>query len=162
MDQIEKRVVLKAPVDRVWRAISDAKQFGVWFGVELDGPFVAGKPVTGCIRPTQVDASVAKGQQQYDGVRLEWHVEAIEPMRRFAFRWHPFGVDKHVDYSHEPMTLVEFMLAEATGGTQLTIRESGFDKIPLERRAKAFAANDGGWTKQVELIEKYLARESAR
>ena len=162
MDRIEKQVVLKAPIDRVWRAISDAKQFGTWFGVELDGPFVAGKPVTGCIRPTRVDADVAAKQQQYDGLRLQWHVEAIEPMRRFAFRWHPFGIDKTVDYSHEPTTLVELELAEVAGGTQLTIRESGFDQIPLERRAKAFAANDGGWTKQAELLATYLAREPAR
>jgi len=162
MDQIEKRVVLKAPVDRVWRAISDAKQFGAWFGVELDGPFVAGKPITGRMRPTQVDAEVATRQKSFEGLALEWHVEAIEPPRRFAFRWHPFAIERGVDLSHEPTTLVEFVLAEATGGTQLTIRESGFDKIPLERRAKAFAANDGGWTKQTELIEKYLARESAR
>jgi hypothetical protein len=88
---------------------------------------------------------------------MEWLIERIEPMRALAFRWHPFAVDRSVDYSAEPTTLIVFELEEVSGGTQLTITESGFDRIPLERRAKAFAANDGGWTKQVELIAKYLA-----
>ncbi|MBV8759747.1 MAG: SRPBCC family protein [Deltaproteobacteria bacterium] len=157
MDHIEKRVTLRAPLDRVWRAISDAAQFGVWFGCELDGPFVAGQRITGRIRPTQVDPAIAKHQQPYDGHPIEWLVEAIEPPHRFAFRWHPFAIEPGVDYSAEPMTLVEFTLAEAAGGTQLVIRESGFDRIPAARRTKAFTANDGGWTAQLDLVAKYLA-----
>lgn len=156
MDHIEKRVVLRAPIDRVWRAISDSQQFATWFGCELDGPFVAGQRITGRIRPTQVDAAVAKTQQPYAGHPMQWQVEAIEPPRRFAFRWHPFAIDLAIDYSGEPMTLVEFELAEAPGGTELVIRESGFDRIPLERRTKAFTANDGGWAAQLDLIAKYL------
>ena len=66
-------------------------------------------------------------------------------------------MEKDVDYSKEPTTLVAFELEEASGGTMLTVTESGFDRIPLERRAKAFAANEGGWTAQVKMIEKYLA-----
>jgi uncharacterized protein YndB with AHSA1/START domain len=158
MDRIEKTVVLRAPHDRVWQAITDAKQFGAWFGVEIDGSFVAGKAVVGKIVPTQVDAEIAKQQEPYTGMSIEWIVERIEPMRLFSFRWHPFAIDPKVDYSSEPTTLVTFELADVEGGTRLTITESGFDKIPLERRAKAFAANEGGWAKQIELIAKYLAR----
>jgi uncharacterized protein YndB with AHSA1/START domain len=157
-DRIEKTVLLRAPHDRVWRAITDAKQFGTWFGVELDGPFTVGQRVTGRIAPTKVDPAVAKMQEPYAGTAVEWRVERIEPMRLFSFRWHPFAVDPKVDYGKEPTTLVEFVLEEAAGGTRLTITESGFDQIPLDRRAKAFAANEGGWTKQTELITAYLAR----
>ena len=157
-DRIEKQVVLRAPRDRVWHAISDATQFGTWFGVEFDGPFVAGKRMTGRMVPTKVDAEVAKMQEPYKGRTMEWTVETIEPMRLFSFRWHPFAIDPNVDYSNEPTTLVLFELEEVAGGTRLTITETGFDRIPLERRAKAFAANEGGWAKQVELIAKYLAR----
>ncbi len=156
-DRIEKRTVLRAPLPRVWTAISDAKQFGTWFGLELDGPFVAGAALTGRIAPTKVDAEVAKMMEPHVGKKLDLVIEAIEPMRRFAFRWHPFAIDPSVDYSKEPMTLVELVLEEAPGGTRLTITESGFDRIPLARRAKAFSANDGGWTAQAKLIEKYLA-----
>jgi len=80
-------------------------------------------------------------------------------MRKFSFRWHPYAVDPGVDYSKEPTTLIVFELQEISGGTLLTISESGFDQIPLERRAKAFAANDAGWVMQVKLIEKYLAMQ---
>jgi uncharacterized protein YndB with AHSA1/START domain len=155
MDTITKHVTLRAPLERVWKAITDSQQFGTWFGCELDGAFVAGKPIKGAIRPTKVDAEVAAMQKPYDGMRMEWLVERIEPMRLFSFRWHPFAVDGQ-DHSNEPTTLVEFELEAAGGITKLTIRESGFDKIPLERRAKAFAANDGGWTKQAELIARYV------
>jgi len=155
-DRIEKQVLLRAPLARVWQAISDTKQFGAWFGAELDGPFVAGRTVTGRIAPTQVDPEVAKMQEAYRHVTFAWQVERVEPLRALAFRWHPFAIDPAVDYSREPTTLVEFVLDEVPGGTQLTITESGFDRIPLPRRAKAFAANDGGWAKQTELITKYL------
>jgi uncharacterized protein YndB with AHSA1/START domain len=157
-DRIQKQVVLHASREKVWNAIADAKQFGTWFGVKLDGPFVAGQRVTGAIVPTQVDPEVAAMQKPYDGLPVEWWIERVEPMTVFAFRWHPFAIERDVDYSREPTTLVLFELADADGGTRLTITESGFDQIPLERRAKAFTANEGGWTKQLELIGKYLAR----
>ncbi len=156
MDHIEKRTILEAPIGRVWSAISDSQQFGAWFGCELDGPFVAGQRITGRIRPTQADPAVATLQEPYSGHAFEWLIEALEPPHRFAFRWHPFAIEPGVDYSAEPTTLVEFTLAETRGGTRLVIRESGFDRIPLERRAKAFAANDGGWTAQLDLIAKHL------
>lgn len=157
-DRIEKQVLLPAPRARVWRAISDAGEFGTWFGMEFDGPFVAGRRLGGRIVPTRVDAEVAALQQPYEGLAVAILVERIEPMRRFSFRWHPYAVEPGVDYAQEPMTLVTFELEEVAGGTLLTITESGFDQIPLARRAKAFSANDGGWTKQTELIGKYLAQ----
>ena len=156
-DRIEKTVLLRAPRDRVWRAISDPAEFGSWFGVEFDGPFVAGARVTGRIVPTKVDAAVAKAREPYKGMAFECFIDRVEPMRLFSFRWHPFAVDKGVDYSKEPTTLVAFELEEAADGTKLTITESGFDRVPLERRAKAFSANDEGWTAQAKLLEKYLA-----
>jgi len=158
MDRIEKTVVLRAPLERVWRAISDAKEFGTWFGVEFDGPFAAGKPMIGRIVPTQVDPEVAKLQEPHRGAKFEITVEAIEPMKLFSFRWHPFAIDPNVDYSKEPTTLVEFRLSEEAGGTRLAITESGFDRVPLERRAKAFTANEGGWEHQSKLLEKYVTR----
>src|SRR5262249_30682978 len=117
--------------------------------------------VTGRIAPTKVDAAVAKSQEPYAGVAFECTIERIEPMRLFSFRWHPFAADPNVDYSREPSTLVAFQLEEVSGGTKLTITESGFDRIPIERRAKAFASNEQGWTAQSQLIAKYLDRESA-
>ena len=157
-DRIEKKIVLKAPRERVWRAISDSRQFGAWFGAALDGPFVAGQWLTGRIMPTEVDPEVAKLQEPHRGTPWRMLVEAIEPMERFAFRWHPFAIDKSKDYSDEPTTLVTFTLSDAEGGTLLTITESGFDQLPPERRAEAFKANEGGWEHQCKLIEKYLAR----
>jgi uncharacterized protein YndB with AHSA1/START domain len=156
-DRIRKTVVLRAPRERVWRAISDARQFGTWFGVEFDGPFVAGARLTGKIVPTKVDPEVARMQEPYKGKAFEFFVERIEPTKKISFRWHPFAIEPGIDYSKEPTTLIVLELEEVSGGTRLTITESGFDKIPLERRAKAFAANEGGWTHQLKLIEKYLA-----
>jgi uncharacterized protein YndB with AHSA1/START domain len=156
-DRIEKQALLKAPRERVWRAISDAEQFGTWFGVAFDGPFVEGTTVTGKITPTEVDAEVAAMQEPHAGMPFEWVVERIEPMQRIAFRWHPFAMDKGVDYTSEPMTRIVFELHDAPEGILLIVTESGFDKLPPERRAEAFAANEGGWTFQVKLIEKYLA-----
>lgn len=152
-DRIEKQVLLKASRERVWRAISEAEQFGDWFGVSFDGPFVEGTRLTGKIMPTKVDDEVAAMQKPYEGTPFEWVVAKIEPMRRIAFRWHPFGIDKTLDYSTELMTLIVFELHDAPEGILLTVTESGFDKLPPE----AFAANEGGWTHQMKLIEKYLA-----
>ncbi|BBY43386.1 SRPBCC family protein [Mycolicibacterium celeriflavum] len=156
-DRIEKEVLLKAPLARVWRAISDADEFGQWFGVRFDGPFVAGRSVTGVMTPTAVDADVAKSQEPYAGTADPWHIEAVEPQRRLAFRWHPYGVEEGVDVTDEPTTLVEFTLEETADGVLLRIVESGFDALPAERRASAFEGNSEGWAAQVELVRKYLA-----
>jgi uncharacterized protein YndB with AHSA1/START domain len=156
-DRIDKQILLRATRERVWRAVSDAKEFGSWFGVAFDGTFAAGTRVTGRIVPTTVDAEVAKMQEPYAGKAYDWTVERIEPMQRISFRWHPYAVEEGVDYSKEPTTLIEFELVDAPGGILLKISESGFDQIPLARRAKAFKANEGGWQMQTRLIEKYLA-----
>ena len=159
-DRIEKKIVLKAPRSRVWRALSDSKQFGAWFGMRFDAPFAEGSLMRGQIVGTEVDPEIAKAQREYVQVPFEITIEKIEPERLFSFRWHPNAVEKGVDYSKEPTTLVEFELSETEGGVLLKVTESGFDKIPLERRAKAFTANEGGWTKVMGLIEKYLARSA--
>src|SRR6476620_2132121 len=156
-DRIEKEVVLRAPLDRVWSAISDADEFGRWFGVRFDGPFVAGASVTGVITPTTVDEDVASAQEPHTGKSDTWQIVAIEPQRRLAFRWHPYAVEPGADYSQEPTTLVEFTLIETDNGVLLRIVESGFDKIPAGRRVSAFETNSEGWAKQTELVRKYLA-----
>ena len=155
--RIEKKIVFKATRERVWQAISDSAQFGTWFGVEFDGPFVAGSWMSGRIVSTKVDPEVAKLQEPHGGKAFKIFVELIEPMQRFSFRWHPYAIDPTVDYSKEPTTLVTFELAKADDGILLTITESGFEQIPATRRSQAFEANDGGWTHQAKLIEKYLA-----
>ncbi|HEX2285076.1 MAG TPA: SRPBCC family protein [Mycobacterium sp.] len=156
-DRIEKQVLLKAPLDRVWRAISDADEFGQWFGVRFDGPFVAGASVRGEITPTTVDEDVAKSQEPYAGQSDTWQIVAIEPHRRLAFRWHPYPVEPGVDYSAEPTTLVEFTLDDTADGVLLRIVESGFDAIPEDRRQSAFEGNSEGWEAQTKLVRKYLA-----
>src|ERR1700758_2534674 len=157
-DRIEKQVLLRAPLDRVWRAISAAEHFGRWCGVRFDGPFVAGEPITATITPTTVDDEVAKRQEPHAGVTTTWQIVAIEPRRRFAYRWHPCAGESDVD--QEPTTLVEFTLSEVPDGVLLTITESGFDAIPEARRASAFGANSEGWEIQTDLVRKYL--EGAR
>ena len=158
MDRIVKTTVLKAPRERVWKAVSDSQQYGAWFGARFDGAFTAGAKLTATIVPTQADADVAKSQEPYRGRTFTFEVERVEPPTLISFRWHPYAVDPAVDYSKEPTTLIVFELEEVAGGTKLTITESGFDKIPLARRAEAFKMNEGGWQAQLMLIEKYLAR----
>lgn len=148
-DRIEKQVLLRAPLQRVWAAISDAEQFGRWFGVRFDGPFVEGREVTATITPTEVDADVAKRQEPHAGVASRWQIVAVEPPRRFAYRW-------PIDPDREDTTLVEFILAEVSGGVSLTIVESGFDAIPEARRGPSFEANSEGWAIQTDLVRRYL------
>jgi uncharacterized protein YndB with AHSA1/START domain len=158
-DLIRKYILLRATRERVWRAISDSSQFGQWFGVSLQGPFVPGQRVAGRIVPTSVDPEVAKMQEPWAGAPCDFHVERVEPMNLFSFRWHPGG-DLVENAPDDQMTTVTFELADAPGGVMLTITETGFDRVPLERRAKAFTDNEGGWEMQTRLIEKYLAKHS--
>jgi uncharacterized protein YndB with AHSA1/START domain len=157
-DRIEKKILLHAPLKRVWRALSDSAEFGAWFGVKFDGPFQPGVSLRGAIVPTIVDPEVAKAQKKHEGAPFEITVEPIELERLFSFRWHPYAMESGVDYSAEPTTLVAFALEEVAGGVMLTVTESGFDQIPLARRAQAFLANEQGWGMQVKLIEAYLVR----
>jgi uncharacterized protein YndB with AHSA1/START domain len=155
-DSIEKKVFLRASRERVWRALADSSEFGRWFGVRFNAQFTPGASMRGVVVPTTVDAEAARSQREYEGAPFMITVETMDPGRLFSFRWHPFAAEPGVDYSDEPTTLVEFEIEEREGGTALTIRESGFDRIPLARRAKAFSANEGGWSWQIRLIEKYV------
>ena len=145
--RIEKRVALQAPVARVWRALTDYREFGQWFRVKLDGPFVPGQ--------------VSRGHITYPGYEhLRWEavVEKMEPERLFSFTWHPYAVDLQKDYSTETPTLVEFGLEKTPTGTLLRVTESGFDKIPSERRVEALRMNDGGWVEQMKNIEVHVSQ----
>jgi uncharacterized protein YndB with AHSA1/START domain len=146
-DRIEKRIELKAPISRVWRALTDHREFGEWFRVKLDGPFAPGQVSTGHIT-----------YPGYEHLKWDAVVQQMEPERLFSFTWHPYAVDAKVDYSQEPPTLVEFRLEKIPGGTLLLLTESGFDKIPAHRRAEAFRMNDGGWTEQMKNIETHVAQ----
>jgi uncharacterized protein YndB with AHSA1/START domain len=157
-DRIEKKILLKAPRERVWRALSDSTEFGAWFGMRFDGQFTPGATMRGTIVPTTVNAEVASAQKKYEGTPFEITIEQMEPERLFSFRWHPGAVDPALDYSREPTTLVVFTLEQVADGVMLTLTESGFDKIPLARRAQAFAGNEQGWSIQMTLIEAYLAQ----
>ncbi len=165
-DEIKKRVTLRAPVARVWRAITDAQEFGRWFGVELNGPFVARKTVTGTFGRNLNETAIGEYQKSLglapskikipEGNVVFCTVERIDPERYFSFRWIPYGIDADIDPNDEPTTLVEFRLEQSGEGTQLTIVESGFDRVPAHRRERAFRMNDGGWTAQAENIRKYV------
>jgi uncharacterized protein YndB with AHSA1/START domain len=150
-DRIEKSVLLRAPRTRVWRALTDAREFGEWFGVDMAGAFSPGAHVKGKI------SAMHKG---YEGLPFEITIERMEPERLFSYRWHPNAHDPQVDYSSEPTTLVVFQLEETERGTLLTVVESGFDRIPLARRAEAYRNNDQGWAQQMKSIERHVAQGS--
>jgi uncharacterized protein YndB with AHSA1/START domain len=144
-DRIEKTIELKAPVSRVWRALTDHQEFGAWFRVKLDGPFVPGQTSHGLIT-----------YPGYEHLRWWAVVQRMEPERLFSFTWHPYAIDLNEDYSKEPPTLVEFTLQPIDGGTLLRVVESGFDKLPARRRNEAFRMNDGGWTEQLRNIAEHV------
>lgn len=146
-DRIEKRVLLRAPRARVWRALANAEAFGEWFGVKLAGSFAPGARVRGQV--------THKG---YEHVPFEITIERMEPERLFSWRWHPYAVDPKAEYSTEPTTLVVFELEEVADGTLLTVVESGFDRIPLARRAEAYRGNEQGWAEQMKAIERYVSQ----
>jgi len=146
-DRIEKQVQLRAPRSRVWRAITDSKEFGAWFQCVFTEPFRPGARL-----PMRIT------YPGYEHLKMEIVIEKMEPERLFSYRWHPHAVDLEADYSKEPMTLVEFTLEESQGGTLLKVVESGFDGIPIARRAEALKGNDGGWKQQMVAIDEYLRR----
>jgi uncharacterized protein YndB with AHSA1/START domain len=148
-NRIEKRIELKAPVARVWRALTDFNEFGEWFRVKLDGPFVEGQVARGMIT-----------HPGYEHVKWEVVVVKMEPERLFSYSWHPYAVDAAIDYSKETPTLVEFHLEAIEGGTLLTVTESGFEKIPADRRAEALRMDEGGWTAQMKNIERHVTQGS--
>ena len=155
-DRIEKKILLRAPLARVWRALSDSTEFGLWFGMRFTAPFMPGAVMRGVIVPSVADAEVAKAQKQYEGIPFEITIEEMQPERLFSFRWHPGAIDPAIDYSAEPTTLVVFALEQTPDGVLLTVTESGFDQIPLARRAKAFTQNEQGWTMVAKMFAEYI------
>jgi len=165
-DRIEKRVTLRAPVGRVWRALTDAREFGVWFGFVLEGDFTPGKGMRGTFKGQLDEAALMKHQKELglrpSKVNLEalngsfCTVERIEPERTFSFRWIPYGIDAEADLANEATTLVEFHLEPVAEGTLLTIVESGFDRVPAHRRERAFRMNEGGWAAQAENLRRHV------
>ncbi len=145
-NRIEKRIELNAPVSRVWRALTDYREFGAWFRVKLEGPFVPGQTARGAILHPGFE-------------HVQWHavVKEMKSEQLFSFTWHPYAVDPKIDYASEEPTLVEFRLEKIAAGTLLVITESGFENIPAHRRLEALRMNDGGWTQQVKNIEQYVA-----
>lgn len=147
-DRVEKQIELKASVSRVWRALTDYREFGEWFRVELEGPFVVGQ--------------VSRGYITYPGYEhLKWEavVQKMDPDKFFSFTWHPYAIDPKTDYSKEPPTLVEFQLEKTASGTLLKVTESGFDKVPADRRLLAFRMNDRGWAEQMKNIDQHVTQK---
>jgi uncharacterized protein YndB with AHSA1/START domain len=165
-DRLETSVIVKAPPARVWQAISDAGDFGRWFGVALDGPFVAKQPIRGSFGGV-VDEDAIMAQQRRlgltpskvkmpEGSIVFATVERIEPSWYLSFRWVPYGIDAEADLEHEPTTLVEITLGAVEGGTRVTFAESGFDQVPAHRRARAFRMNEAGWAAQAENLRRHV------
>jgi uncharacterized protein YndB with AHSA1/START domain len=147
-DRIDKTVELAAPVARVWRALTNYQEFGAWFRVDLHGPFVLGQTSTG--------VTTYPG---YEGMRWEANVVAMEHERLFAFEWCPFEHDDYRDFQSAPKTRVEFKLEPTERGTRLAITESGFDRIPDDkRRVDALRSNTQGWDIQANNIAQYVER----
>lgn len=144
-DRIEKQILLKAPRARVWRALTDAAEFGTWFRVKLDGQFAVGQRIRGRIT-----------YPGYENMTMDVMVERMDREKLFSFRWHPGACDTKDAHATEPTTLVEFRLEDAEGGTRLTVVESGFDQLPPERRTDAFRQNEQGWTMQMENIKRHV------
>jgi len=149
-DRIEKSLLLRAPRSRVWEALTDAGEFGEWFGVKLNGSFAPGE----CLRGTITHRGYANYQFQIKVVR-------VHPERLLSWRWHPNAIDPRRDYSTEPTTIVVFGLEDVPGGTQFTVVESGFDQLPLSRRLEAYKANENGWTMQMDSIQRHITRAAA-
>ena len=146
-DRIEKSVFLPVPRERAWKAISESKTFGEWFGVRLDGTFQPGARLHGKVT-----------HPGYENYPFEFTVDRIEPEQLFSFRWHPGASDPAKDYTGKPTTLVTINLEKVTGGTKLTVVESGFDALPQEERRAAYDENEKGWTMQMESIRRYLEK----
>jgi uncharacterized protein YndB with AHSA1/START domain len=167
-DRIQKTIILRAPKSRVWRAIANAKEFGRWFGINLDGEFMVGKPTIGTFTVAINEAAILEHQRKLglapSKVKLPEKslvfctAERIEPEEYFSFRWIPYGIDADIDPETEPTTLVEFRLEKAAEGTLLTIAESGFDRVPAHRRERAFRMNEGGWAGQAQNIRNYVEK----
>ncbi|SRR6266702_1945386 len=146
-NSIEKQIELKAPVSRVWRALTNHQEFGAWFGIKFDGPFRPGELTSGHITIPN-----------YDHLQCLFYIEKMQPESYFSYKWHPYAIDPAIDYTKEEPTLVEFRLEKTATGTLLRLTESGFEKIPAHRRLEALGKNDNGWAQQMKNIERYVAQ----
>lgn len=165
-NRIEREVVLNSPIARVWQAIANAKEFGQWFGVTLDGDFEVGKQITGSLSHEIDEAKIIEYQEALGLTPSKVRIpdngfvfctpERMDPETYFSFRWIPYGIDAEADLNTEPTTLVEFRLEEVPEGTLLTISESGFENVPAHRRERAFRMNEGGWSGQADNIRKIV------
>ncbi len=157
-DSIQKKILLHAPLKRVWQAFESSTEFGAWFGLKFDRPFTPGAVMRAELVGTKANAEVAKKHEKHRGLIFEITIVKLEPERLFSFRWHPNAIERDVDYSKEPTTLVEFTLEKTAEGVLVTVTESGFENIPLARRATAFTANTQGWSIMINMIGEYLAQ----
>jgi uncharacterized protein YndB with AHSA1/START domain len=155
-DRIEKTVVVRAPRDRVWKALTDSHEFGRWFGAKFDGPFVSGRTVRGVITPSEQATPEETAGHPYLGKPMFFRVERVDPPGRFSYRWQPLEGGADLTTEEGPWTLVEFTLDETKDGTRLTVIESGFSKLPTARRQSAFDSHEGGWTIQVQRVRVHI------
>lgn len=144
-DRIEKSIELNAPLPRVWRALTDYREFGDWFRVKLEGPFVLGEVSRGVIT-----------HPGYEHLKWAAKVQAMDTEQLFSFTWRPCSDDPEIDDAHQPETLVEFRLQSTTNGTHLVVSESGFSALPDDRRTEVFRRNEGGWAEQVLNIQAHV------
>ncbi len=142
-DYIKQSIDISAPVERVYRALTDHAEFGQWFGAQFGAPFECGKFARGVVR--------FRGNE----IPIAFRIVAMDSPDFFSFTWHPYAVEKEVDYDDEIPTFVEFRLKAADGGTHLTVTESGFDALPEARKAEAFRMNNGGWEAQARNLKNH-------
>ncbi|MGP1393879.1 MAG: SRPBCC family protein [Inquilinaceae bacterium] len=145
-DQIVRTIDLKAPVERVWKALTDHEEFGSWFRLSLHEPFELGE--------------VTFGETRYpghEGLPFWAEVVVMDEPRFFSFVW-PMDESIQPDAPDldQKVTLVEFTLEPTASGSRLTVRESGFEKLPEERRLQAFRDNQGGWDVQTMNIKEFV------
>lgn len=150
-NHIERSVLIRAPRDQVWDALTDARKFGEWFHVHLRGDFEPGETITGSVT-----------EKDLHGLQVKMDIGLMDRQRLFSWRWHPGAINPNIDYSREPTTLVEFKLEDGPkGATHLTVVESGFREIPPERRDAAYRLNYEGWGIQMSRIEDYVTSKQS-
>jgi uncharacterized protein YndB with AHSA1/START domain len=155
-DRIEKSVDIRAPRDRVWKALADSQEFGRWFGARFEGPFVPGRAVRGVITPSELATPEETAGHPYLGRPMVLQVERMDPPTRFSYRWQPLEGRDDLVRGEGPSTLVEFTLEEMKGGTRVKIVESGFSLLPAKHRKPAYESHEGGWGVQVQRIRVHI------
>lgn len=145
-DEIVRTIDLKAPVERVWKALTDHEEFGAWFRLSLHRPFKLGELTIGETR-----------YPGHEGLPFWAKIVAMDEPRLFSFVW---PMDESIKPDDPDLdrktTLVEFILEPSTIGTKLTVRERGFKNLPEDRQLQAFRDNQGGWDQQTSNIKRFL------